>query len=68
MRPIIPALGITGWLLSGKKKLSSLRIRRHTDMVAPVFASNGDIFKQQKATFGMAASFTGMRRPLSPIL
>jgi hypothetical protein len=31
------------WLLSGKKKLSSLRIRRH-EMVAPVFASNGDIF------------------------
>src|SRR6266496_6312099 len=37
------------WLLSGKKKLSSLGIgilgiRRQSEMVHPVFASNGDIF------------------------
>jgi len=31
------------WLLSGKNELSPVRIRRH-DMVAPVFAGNGDIF------------------------
>jgi hypothetical protein len=32
------------WIGSGKTQLSHLRIRRHADIAAPVFARNGEIF------------------------